>query len=134
MSAFIFGAAFRFSSCQTQVVCQELDSQHLPRRSSFTTITNARASYRVVSDDAKDPTISHVPTPSWTYNDQLGPDPKFLEDCQTCQNSGFVPCSKCEAKGYIRNPRSPNVFYCPDCVGHAKLRCPTCGGKCYMCE
>lgn len=68
-------------------------------------------------------------------NPTLGsPDPPFLNDCQTCNNTGFVPCSKCNAEGLIRNPRSVNVFYCPDCVGYKKLRCPTCGGKCYLCD
>lgn len=60
-------------------------------------------------------------------------DAPFLENCPTCHNTGFVPCPKCNAEGFVRNSRSVNVFYCPDCVGHKKLRCPTCGGKCYMC-
>lgn len=63
----------------------------------------------------------------------LGPDPPFLEDCNVCKSTGFVPCSKCDAEGFIRNPRSKNAFYCPVCVGHKKVRCPSCGGKCYMC-
>lgn len=63
----------------------------------------------------------------------LGPDPPFLEDCGVCKSTGFVPCSKCDAEGFIRNPRSKNAFYCPVCVGHKKVRCPSCGGKCYMC-
>lgn len=61
-------------------------------------------------------------------------DAPFIQNCSTCNNSGFVPCSKCDAQGVIRNQRSVNVFYCPDCVGHKKLRCHACGGKCYMCE
>lgn len=63
----------------------------------------------------------------------LGPDLPFLEDCDVCKSTGFVPCSKCGAEGFIRNPRSKNAFYCPVCVGHKKVRCPSCGGKCYMC-
>lgn len=55
-------------------------------------------------------------------------------DCTTCNNSGFVPCRTCGATGMVKRSSSPNMFYCPDCVGHKKLRCPACGGKCYMCE
>ncbi len=65
---------------------------------------------------------------------QLGKDPPFLEDCTTCESSGFVPCNHCNATGVVKNPNSVNVFYCPKCVGHRKLRCPACGGKCYMCD
>lgn len=64
----------------------------------------------------------------------LGSDPEFLPACDTCATTGFVPCKKCDGAGVIKNPRSSNVFFCPDCVGHKKLRCPACGGKCYMCE
>lgn len=63
-----------------------------------------------------------------------GPDPPFIENCEACNNSGFVACATCDSQGVVRNERSGNVFFCPDCVGHKKLRCPSCGGKCYMCE
>lgn len=58
-----------------------------------------------------------------------GKDPPFLENCPTCDNTGFVKCTKCDGKGVIQNPRSVNVFYCIACVGHKKLRCPACRGK-----
>jgi hypothetical protein len=54
--------------------------------------------------------------------------------CGVCENSGFVPCRKCGATGMIRRADAVNVFYCGDCVGHKKIRCPSCGGRCYMCE
>lgn len=87
-------------------------------------------SFVVISDEDDD----HVAIHTVQSASELGPDPQFIEECDTCSNTGFIPCPKCDAKGYIKNPRSVNVFYCPDCVGHRKLRCPTCGGKCYMCE
>lgn len=75
-----------------------------------------------------------VPTFTRNYHAGLpGPDPPFMEDCNLCKSSGFIPCSKCGAEGFIRNPRSKNAFYCPVCVGHRKIRCPSCGGRCYMC-
>jgi hypothetical protein len=53
--------------------------------------------------------------------------------CDVCENTGFVPCKTCGATGMIRRGDAVNVFYCGDCVGHKKLRCPVCGGRCYMC-
>lgn len=78
------------------------------------------------SSESSNTSVSGEPLP--------GPDPPFLLDCKMCQNTGFINCSTCKSEGVVRNERSGNVFYCPDCVGHKKLRCPSCGGKCYMCE
>lgn len=94
-------------------------------------------SYVVIEDDDDDafaPQEFGQAKPVATTESVLGPDPPFIEECDTCKNSGFVPCGTCGGDGYVKNPRSINVFYCPDCVGHKKLRCPACGGKCYMCE
>ena len=71
--------------------------------------------------------------PTVPATEALGPDEPFLKHCATCANTGFVPCAACDAQGVVRNERSGNVFYCRECVGHKKLRCPACGGKCYMC-
>lgn len=110
------------------------------------TSQQSRPSYIVRSDDDsddEDPYLTRIslPTPSpdagrtqANVPAAVGPDPPFLPDCTTCHNSGFVPCTKCGAEGVVRNERSGNVFYCAQCVGHKKLRCPACGGKCYMCE
>lgn len=58
--------------------------------------------------------------------------------CKVCNNSGFVPCRHCGASGVIVRGKSSNVFFCQECTGKKKLRCPEppigCGGKCYMCE
>jgi hypothetical protein len=62
------------------------------------------------------------------------PTESAWKDCMTCANSGFVPCRRCNATGLIQRKDAANVFYCPDCVGHKKLRCNACGGKCYMCD
>lgn len=91
------------------------------------------ASY-AVHDDSDSGVERAVAAQPASAGPNMGPDPEFIEHCETCDDTGFVPCSTCNAQGHIRNPRSTNVFYCPDCVGHKKLRCPACGGKCYMCE
>lgn len=100
--------------------------------------TPPKSSYVVNSDDGDESvTLFNERSSETTRNDMeslSGPDPPFILDCTMCMNSGFVGCSTCQSKGAIRNERSGNVFYCPDCVGHKKLRCPSCGGKCYMCE
>lgn len=93
-------------------------------------VAESNPSFVVIPDDGDDNiTVRVIPTRL-----DMGPDPEFIEKCPTCDNTGFVPCTTCDAQGVIKNPRSVNVFYCPDCVGHRKLRCPACGGKCYMCE
>lgn len=69
-----------------------------------------------------------------SYEGVRGKDPPFLEYCTTCDRTGFVPCTNCNATGVVKSPNSVNVFYCSKCVGHKKLRCPACGGKCYMCD
>lgn len=54
--------------------------------------------------------------------------------CKACKNTGFVPCLKCGASGIVKRSQTANAFFCEDCCGKKKLRCPECGGKCYMCE
>lgn len=56
--------------------------------------------------------------------------------CKRCGGTGFIDCDVCENKGHvIREAEGHRVAdICPACVGHRKLRCPECGGKCYMCE
>ncbi|CAM9144965.1 unnamed protein product [Hapterophycus canaliculatus] len=61
-----------------------------------------------------------------------------VEDCDACGRSGFVPCGECEGRGAVARS-SPDgkhtmAVTCPVCVGYKRLRCPSCGGKCYMCE
>lgn len=61
-----------------------------------------------------------------------------VEDCEACGRSGFVPCGECEGRGALARS-SPDgkhtvAVTCPACVGYKRLRCPSCGGKCYMCE
>lgn len=85
----------------------------------------------VVHDDCDEADVFLEPV---SISQDLGPDRPFLESCATCDNTGFVPCSTCIGQGVVQNKRSVNVFYCPDCVGHKKVRCPACGGKCYMCQ
>lgn len=63
---------------------------------------------------------------------------KAMENCEMCGNSGFVPCGTCESKGAVIRS-SPDgkhtlAITCPTCVGYKRLRCPSCGGKCYMCD
>lgn len=91
------------------------------------------ASARVGAGEVAD--ASEISSPSGLVDElPLGDDPEFLPACETCQTTGFVPCKNCDATGVVKNERSSNVFFCPICVGHKKLRCPACGGKCYMCE
>lgn len=95
------------------------------------------SSYVVIHEDDEEAGITptlFTSSSSSIANDTLGPDQPFIEDCDTCNNTGFVLCTTCNGDGYLKNPRSSNVFYCHVCVGHKKLRCPSCGGKCYMCE
>lgn len=61
-----------------------------------------------------------------------------LKYCDVCGSSGFVPCGECEGKGAVARS-SPDgkhklAVICPVCVGYKLLRCPSCGGKCYMCD
>lgn len=70
---------------------------------------------------------------AWNTVDSTVPKGE-VESCDTCRNSGFVPCKDCNSLGYVRREGQTNVFYCMSCVGHGKVRCPSCGGKCYMCD
>eukprot|EP00752_Nemacystus_decipiens_P016483 g14734.t1 len=61
-----------------------------------------------------------------------------MENCDVCMKSGFVPCGECEGRGAVTRS-SPDgkhtvAVTCPVCVGYKRLRCPACGGKCYMCD
>lgn len=109
---------------------------HLPFRLVGSARRIQNASYTVHEVTDEDSFEKPHPTPAQEAPESTlpSPDPPFLIECGTCNNTGFVPCPKCNAEGFIRNPRSVNVFYCPDCVGYKKLRCPKCGGKCYLCD
>jgi len=61
----------------------------------------------------------------------LDADVEEVTSCEGCGDSGFVPCSRCEGSGKIQG--EIYVDFCDICVGHGKVRCPVCGGKCYMC-
>lgn len=61
-----------------------------------------------------------------------------VENCDVCCKTGFVPCGECEGRGAVARS-SPDgkhtvAVTCPVCVGYKRLRCPACGGKCYMCD
>ena len=55
-----------------------------------------------------------------------------VENCATCANTGFTPCSVCEGKGYIK--KGELAAFCPACTGYKKIRCDACGGKCFKCS
>ena len=55
-----------------------------------------------------------------------------IEDCVTCNSTGFVGCPECRGAGYIQ--RGEVAVFCPTCVGYKKIRCGTCGGKCLKCS
>lgn len=60
-----------------------------------------------------------------------------MEKCEVCEGSGFVSCGECEGKGAVERCSSDGqhklAVTCPACVGYKRLRCPACGGQCYMC-
>lgn len=58
-----------------------------------------------------------------------------LEGCPRCGGGGFVACGACEGKGHVvRSVDGHTVAdVCNVCVGHKKVPCPQCGGKCYLC-
>ncbi|CAM9371760.1 unnamed protein product [Choristocarpus tenellus] len=61
-----------------------------------------------------------------------------VEHCPTCGGSGFTTCPECNGKGILLRS-SPGgehqvAVTCTACVGYKRLRCQTCGGKCYMCD
>lgn len=73
-----------------------------------------------------------------TENEFLNKGSPAMESCDVCMKSGFVPCGECEGKGAVARS-SPDGKHtvaatCPVCVGYKRLRCPSCGGKCYMCD
>lgn len=77
-------------------------------------------------------------TGSETENGLLHTGSPAMENCDVCMKSGFVPCGECEGKGAVTRS-SPDgkhtvAVTCPVCVGYKRLRCPSCGGKCYMCD
>lgn len=59
-----------------------------------------------------------------------------IKGCLRCGGTGFIDCDVCGTKGHVvRTAEGFTVAdICPACVGHKKLPCPDCGGKCYMCE
>jgi thiol-disulfide isomerase/thioredoxin len=57
---------------------------------------------------------------------------KMIEDCVTCNSTGFVGCPECQGVGYIQ--KGEVAVFCPTCVGYKKIRCGTCGGKCLKCS
>lgn len=58
-----------------------------------------------------------------------------LEGCPRCGGTGFIECHSCEGKGHVI--KTVNGFtvadVCMTCVGHKRVPCPQCGGKCYLC-
>lgn len=77
------------------------------------------------------------PDPSAFYElDRSAEIDARLEGCPRCGGSGFVVCGECEGKGHIVR-KAPNgqslADICMSCVGHKKVPCPQCGGKCYLC-
>jgi hypothetical protein len=64
--------------------------------------------------------------------DAKSSDEEVVENCITCNNSGFTICTECDGKGIVN--RGPNTVYCPQCVGYKKVRCYNCGGKCIRCS
>lgn len=60
-----------------------------------------------------------------------------MQGCGVCGGSGFVSCGECEGTGAVERSSADGehkmAVLCPACVGYKKLRCPACGGKCYMC-
>ena len=73
-----------------------------------------------------------------TENEFLHTGSPAMENCDVCMRSGFVPCGECEGRGAVARS-SPDgkhtvAVTCPVCVGYKRLRCPSCGGKCYMCD
>lgn len=77
------------------------------------------------------------PDPSVFYElDRSAEIDARLEGCPRCGGSGFVVCGECEGKGHIvrKAPNGQRVAdICMSCVGHKKVPCTQCGGKCYLC-
>ena len=57
---------------------------------------------------------------------------KNIENCATCANTGFTECTICEGKGYVK--KGELAAFCPNCTGYKKVKCVTCGGKCFKCS
>lgn len=55
-----------------------------------------------------------------------------VENCATCTNTGFIACTFCEGKGYVK--KGELAAFCPNCTGYKKTKCVTCGGKCFKCS
>lgn len=99
-------------------------------------------SYTVHSDEDDSDFVTveqfgHVMSPDsgWSIAEGVARQPRETPwFCKTCRNTGFVPCRACGASGIVKRAHAANVFFCDDCCGKKKLRCPECGGKCYMCE
>lgn len=61
----------------------------------------------------------------------MRPTDTAIENCDMCNNTGFIPCANCHGQGVVTKGQFTVV--CPTCVGYKKLRCPKCGGKCLKC-
>ena len=55
-----------------------------------------------------------------------------MENCVTCANTGFTECTFCEGKGYVK--KGELAAFCPNCTGYKKVKCASCGGKCFKCS
>lgn len=79
---------------------------------------------------------ANIPNYVSNFKSRLTGDTKMsdevIEDCMTCNNSGFTICAECDGKGIVN--RGANTVYCPQCVGYKKVRCHNCGGKCISCS
>lgn len=76
------------------------------------------------------------PDPSQFYDlDRSANIAERLEGCPRCGGSGFVSCPLCEGKGHIAKTVNGYTVadICMSCVGHKKIPCTQCGGKCYLC-
>ena len=82
------------------------------------------------TDNVKSRLLKGGDTSSWDVQESTNNDNE--EDCQTCQNSGFMVCSECSGSGIVK--RGEMSIYCPICVGYKKTRCPSCGGACVKCS
>lgn len=107
-------------------------------RRPLATADNGSQSLNFVTDDddAATERIVLEPKAAGGASEQSPRETPWL--CKTCHNTGFIPCRECGASGVIVSAQSTNVFFCQECTGKKKLRCPKppigCGGKCYMCE
>lgn len=121
-------STFAYSSIvKANVAVTEFDTERHKFARNFTILCSDKV------DTGSSSTFHKVPSPAHQVVDADAEESPWM-NCDVCFNTGFVSCRACDATGVIQRSNAPNVFFCPECVGHKKLRCPTCGGKCYMCE